>query len=176
MPEVAVIRERESAERKRVAATQALPGIVNSERKWSDALPAGHRLISSPPALRIEWAKTRTKAMRYAEEVDLLEEEMRRVLQFLDWRAEWWQSQVGLRVEKQPEEALREGHAAYAMKQAGYMKAMRARFAKNWEGVEKLLVDARAHYATMVADQEGEGEEGEDDKEGRPAATGWLSD
>ncbi|KAJ7891640.1 hypothetical protein B0H14DRAFT_2560696 [Mycena olivaceomarginata] len=75
-------------------------------------------VVNSEP-LRIEWAKTRAKAMRYAEEVDLLEEEMRRVLQFLDWRAEWWQSQVGLRVEKQPEEALREGHAAYAMKQAG---------------------------------------------------------
>jgi hypothetical protein len=46
--------------------------------------------------LRIEWAKTRAKALRYAEEVDLLEEEMRRVLQFLEWRASWWRAQIGL--------------------------------------------------------------------------------
>jgi hypothetical protein len=46
--------------------------------------------------LHIEWAKTCAKAMRYAEEVDLLEEETRCVLQFMDWQADWWMSLVGL--------------------------------------------------------------------------------
>ncbi|KAJ7839774.1 hypothetical protein B0H13DRAFT_2417357 [Mycena leptocephala] len=41
-------------------------------------------------ALRLEWAKTRARAMRYAEEVDLLQEEMRRVVQFMDWRRDSW--------------------------------------------------------------------------------------
>ncbi|KAF8183464.1 hypothetical protein K438DRAFT_1974947 [Mycena galopus ATCC 62051] len=41
-------------------------------------------------ALRIEWARARTRAWRWTEQVDLVEEEMRRVLQFLDWKAEWW--------------------------------------------------------------------------------------
>ncbi|KAJ7022257.1 hypothetical protein C8F04DRAFT_1272805 [Mycena alexandri] len=40
--------------------------------------------------LRIEWAKARARAMRWTEEVDLLEEEMRRIQQFLTWRAGWW--------------------------------------------------------------------------------------
>ncbi|KAJ6483366.1 hypothetical protein C8R45DRAFT_784784, partial [Mycena sanguinolenta] len=84
-------------------------------------------------ALRIEWARTRAKSMRYAEEVDLLQEEMRRVLQFLDWRANWWRSQVGLRTTQQSHnEPLAEGHAAYAQKQAGYMAGLRATFAAQW--------------------------------------------
>ncbi|KAF8207397.1 hypothetical protein K438DRAFT_2077598 [Mycena galopus ATCC 62051] len=36
--------------------------------------------------LRIKWARMRAKAMRYAEKINLVEEEMRRVLQFLRWR------------------------------------------------------------------------------------------
>ncbi|KAJ7099018.1 hypothetical protein C8R44DRAFT_593419, partial [Mycena epipterygia] len=40
--------------------------------------------------LRVEWAKTRARAHRWTEEVDLLEEEMRRILVFLEWRAGWW--------------------------------------------------------------------------------------
>ncbi|KAJ7683938.1 hypothetical protein B0H14DRAFT_2422270, partial [Mycena olivaceomarginata] len=110
-------------------------------------------------ALRIDWAKTRAKAMRYAEEVDLLEEEMRRVLQFFEWRADWWRSQVGLRAGGQSG-ALREGHAAYAYKQAGYMDGLRARFSDEWSSVAKLLEVARRSYAGMAAAvEEEDGEE-----------------
>ncbi|KAJ7269976.1 hypothetical protein B0H12DRAFT_999151, partial [Mycena haematopus] len=42
-------------------------------------------------ALKIEWAKTRARFMRRMEEVDLLEEERRRILQFLGWQADWWE-------------------------------------------------------------------------------------
>ncbi|KAJ7300391.1 hypothetical protein DFH08DRAFT_725373, partial [Mycena albidolilacea] len=38
-------------------------------------------------ALQIEWAKTRARAWRWTEEVDLVEEEMRRVLEFQRWKA-----------------------------------------------------------------------------------------
>ncbi|KAJ7196058.1 hypothetical protein GGX14DRAFT_575148 [Mycena pura] len=41
-------------------------------------------------ALRIEWARTRAKAHRWSEEVDLLEEEMRRIRAFLTWHSKWW--------------------------------------------------------------------------------------
>ncbi|KAF7295802.1 CxC2 domain-containing protein [Mycena chlorophos] len=37
-------------------------------------------------ALRIEWARTRARALRWEEELDLLEEEMRRISEFLIWR------------------------------------------------------------------------------------------
>ena len=41
-------------------------------------------------ALRIEWCKARARAQRWSEEVRLLLEEMRRVLQFLQWKALVW--------------------------------------------------------------------------------------
>ncbi|KAJ7602950.1 hypothetical protein DFH06DRAFT_1350766 [Mycena polygramma] len=121
--------------------------------------------------LRIEWAKTRAKAMRYAEEVDLLEEEMRRVRHFLEWCAGWWRSQVGLRAHLQPDEALREGHAAYAAKQAGYMEGLAARFADHWKDIPRLLEITRAAYATMQPD-----DDDDEVEEGEREDTTWLSD
>ncbi|KAJ7769741.1 hypothetical protein B0H14DRAFT_3509403 [Mycena olivaceomarginata] len=124
-------------------------------------------VVESEP-LRIEWAKTRAKAMRYAEEVDLLEEEMRRVLQFMDWRADWWMALVGLRAGKQ-DEALREGHEAYAVRQAGYMRGIRDRFAAQWKDTAKFIADARERYAEMKGDDlapEGEGGGDDEDEEG----------
>jgi hypothetical protein len=101
--------------------------------------------------------------MRYAEEVDLLEEEMRRVLQFFEWRADWWRAQVGLRAGGQ-EGALREGHAAYAYKQAGYMDGLRTRFREEWSSVAKLLELARSTYVGMDAAAAVEEEEEEEEE------------
>ncbi|KAJ7880130.1 hypothetical protein B0H13DRAFT_2542393 [Mycena leptocephala] len=123
-------------------------------------------------SLRVEWAKTRARAMRYGEEVDLGEEEMRRVPDFLDWRSEWWRSRVGLRATLQPEEALREGHSAYAHKQAGIMEGLSASFRLQWADVEGFLELARAEYASMTPD---DGEEEEDADEEGPDS-GWLSE
>ncbi|KAJ7880547.1 hypothetical protein B0H14DRAFT_3767250 [Mycena olivaceomarginata] len=103
-------------------------------------------------SLRIEWARTRAKAMRYAEEVDLLEEEMRCVLQFMDWRADWWMSLVGLRTGMQ-DKALREGHEAYAVQQAGYMKGIWDRFAAQWKDTAKFIAHAREMYAETKAEE-----------------------
>ncbi|KAJ7798239.1 hypothetical protein B0H14DRAFT_3492715 [Mycena olivaceomarginata] len=121
--------------------------------------------------LRIDWAKTRAKAMRYAEEVDLLEEEMRRVKQFLDWHAGWWRSLVGLRSSGQ-DEALREGHTVYAAKQAAYLDGMRDSFATMWRDIPTFLDGARATYNTMKTDEppadldgEDEGDEEEDEED-----------
>jgi hypothetical protein len=109
--------------------------------------------------------------MRYAEEVDLLEEEMRRVKQFLDWRAGWWRSLVGLRASGQ-DEALREGHTAYAAKQAAYLDGMRDSFATMWRDIPTFLDGARATYNTMKTDEppadldgEDEGDEEEDEED-----------
>ncbi|KAG2122912.1 hypothetical protein DEU56DRAFT_873540 [Suillus clintonianus] len=50
--------------------------------------------------LWVEWCKARARMMRWKEEIELLREEMRRVLQFLQWHALW------------------EGVVAYATRQA----------------------------------------------------------
>lgn len=40
-------------------------------------------------AVRVEWAKAKARRDRWTEEVELLREKMRRVLQSLEWRERW---------------------------------------------------------------------------------------
>jgi hypothetical protein len=113
--------------------------------------------------LQIEWAKARTKAMRYVEETDLLEEEMRRVLQFFQWRGDWWRARVGLWAARQ-DKVLQEGHGSYALKQAAYQDGMHAGFERQWSGLAGLVVGVRAAWAELKVDDEGE-ESGEEPDE-----------
>ncbi|KAJ7780819.1 hypothetical protein DFH07DRAFT_682859, partial [Mycena maculata] len=78
-----------------------------------------------------EWAKTRAKALRWTEEVSLLEEEMRRIQQFLRWRAAWWMAQIGRRQGKVDETQL-EGDSAYAQRQADLQSRLCDSFAAKW--------------------------------------------
>ncbi|KAJ7898155.1 hypothetical protein B0H14DRAFT_3424516 [Mycena olivaceomarginata] len=114
-------------------------------------------------ALWIEWARVRAKAMHYTEETDLLEEEMRRVLQFFQWRGDWWRARVGLRAAWQ-DQTLQEGHASYALKQAAYQDGMRAGFEKQWRALAGLVADLRAACAEVKVDEEEEESEEEGDK------------
>ncbi|KAG1833671.1 hypothetical protein DFJ58DRAFT_869463 [Suillus subalutaceus] len=67
-------------------------------------------------ALHIEWCKSRVRANRWAEEVELLQEEMQHVASFLSWHAGWWEEQANRRtVLPAPEQ---EGIQGYAKCQA----------------------------------------------------------
>ena len=70
----------------------------------------------SDEVLRSEWAKSRARAKRAIEEVHLLREEMRRALEFLEWKSKWWISRQTLREVTCP--ALAEGLQAYAQEQS----------------------------------------------------------
>lgn len=62
-------------------------------------------------ALHIKWCKSRARANHWAEEVELLQEEMRRVASFLSWHAGWWEEQVNRRtVLAAPEQEGIEGY------------------------------------------------------------------
>ncbi|KAJ7725158.1 hypothetical protein B0H14DRAFT_3519387 [Mycena olivaceomarginata] len=52
--------------------------------------------VAMNEAVRIAWAKTRARAMRWTEEVDLLEEEMRHIVEFLQWRSGWWKERANI--------------------------------------------------------------------------------
>jgi hypothetical protein len=41
-------------------------------------------------SLCVEWCKSRAHVMRFTEEVELLQEEMERVLRYLKWQEDWW--------------------------------------------------------------------------------------
>ncbi|KAG1858459.1 hypothetical protein DFJ58DRAFT_715870 [Suillus subalutaceus] len=72
-----------------------------------------------------------------SEEVKLLQEEMRRVADFLSWHAGWWEEQATWRAALvAPEE---EGIQGYAKCQAALQRAMRDRFQEVWSIVPALL-------------------------------------
>ncbi|KAG2338570.1 hypothetical protein BDR05DRAFT_978103 [Suillus weaverae] len=66
--------------------------------------------------VRIEWCKSRARALQWSEEVELLREEMRRVLRFFTWQAAWWEDQGQRHVGECVTHA--EGLQAYAGRQA----------------------------------------------------------
>ncbi|KAJ7160358.1 hypothetical protein C8R46DRAFT_1164810 [Mycena filopes] len=102
--------------------------------------------VAMDEAVRIEWAKARARAMQWREEVDLLEEEMRRVYQFLDWRAGWWTEQE-------------EGEAAYAKRQSGVQRRLHGLFAIEWEGLPVIIAAGR-----QGVEVDGEDTAGDDDE------------
>jgi hypothetical protein len=80
--------------------------------------------------LRVEWAKSRARAARWAEEVQLLGEEMRRILFYLQWKSEWWLAKTSARSGINKE--LSEGLSAYAAKQHAILQQMGRQFAAEW--------------------------------------------
>ncbi|KAF8056174.1 hypothetical protein FPV67DRAFT_1432087 [Lyophyllum atratum] len=90
-------------------------------------------------ALRIEWCRTRARVMRWEEEVDLLQEEMRRVSVYLSWKARWWlensSTRIGLGLGKPTEEGI----AAYSRRQAAQLTDLCTRFKHDWEEVPLLM-------------------------------------
>ncbi|TDL14069.1 hypothetical protein BD410DRAFT_687969, partial [Rickenella mellea] len=80
--------------------------------------------------MKIEWMKTRARAQRWDEEVSLVFEEMRRTLEFFEWRATFWEMQAGRRTEIGTD--FISGLTAYAAKQAAGLRRLARRFATLW--------------------------------------------
>ncbi|KAJ7511255.1 hypothetical protein B0H11DRAFT_1700222, partial [Mycena galericulata] len=114
-------------------------------------------------ALRIEWAKTRARSMRWSEEVDLLEEEMRRVLQFLGWRSEWWEGQVGRRGLEEGPQA--EGEDAYARRQSWLQAELGRHFAAQWTKAELANRIQKGREGEVWIPAKGKGKEKEKENE-----------
>lgn len=78
--------------------------------------------------------------MRWSEEVDLLKEEMRRVLQFMEWQASEWEKRAES-TESTGSAAgdIQRGAAAYAKRQASIRRSLTAEFRRMWSSVPTLL-------------------------------------
>lgn len=81
--------------------------------------------------IRVEWAKTYARAARFKEEVLLVQEEMRRVLEHHIWKGGWWRSQGEGRDEV--EGVLKTGERCYAKKQAELWEKLAAKCVKLWK-------------------------------------------
>ncbi|KAJ8593477.1 hypothetical protein M405DRAFT_705554, partial [Rhizopogon salebrosus TDB-379] len=89
------------------------------------------RCIDRVTGVRVEWCKARARAMRWSEEVELLQEEMRRVLQFFSWQATWWDNQKERRFVEFTEE--HDGLRAYAARQGSLRRDFHRNFSRLWK-------------------------------------------
>ena len=78
-------------------------------------------------------------------------EEMRRVLCYMDWRAQYWQSLASSRPGL--DDTLQEGTVAYAEKQAYIAQAMARKFSQQWLPLLQkhfIIPDWPEHYAVTT--------------------------
>jgi hypothetical protein len=90
----------------------------------------GH--IKSSLALCVEWARAHACMQHWAEEVQLLQEEMCQVLQFSEYHAAWWEDwkslwMAGLLLD------LSDGVHVYAAKQAFILRNRAKDFTQMWK-------------------------------------------
>ncbi|PPQ80537.1 hypothetical protein CVT24_002657 [Panaeolus cyanescens] len=83
---------------------------------------AGSSVDLLDEGLRVEWAQSRARSHRWEEEVQLLLEEMRRVVDYLTWKSAWWEKQASRRPDA--DEAVKAGLSSYAHKQASFHRLL----------------------------------------------------
>ena len=123
--------------------------------------------------VRHEWMTCRARADRWREESDLLQEEMRRVITFLEWKSSWWGGNVGSRLDSVTAD-IQHGIDAYARKQAGTYHDLAVSLANQW--MPHLIVSgldiswAKAYpWATEIISPEVERLQGSPDRHGNPS-------
>ncbi|KAF7314619.1 CxC2 domain-containing protein [Mycena kentingensis (nom. inval.)] len=81
-------------------------------------------------SMRVEWTRALARKDRWNEEVMVLEEEMRRVMRYLDWKTKWWNEQTDRRPDLS--EAVSGGIRAYALKRAAECERVMLHFRLKW--------------------------------------------
>lgn len=81
--------------------------------------------------MRVQWATSQARMGRWTEEVDLLQEEMRRVVEFLEWKSKDWLEKQDVRL-MTASSSIQSGLRAYARKQAAIHHNLAVSFLKLW--------------------------------------------
>ena len=106
--------------------------------------------------MRIEWTKSRARMMRWQEEFAIIQEEMRRVIAWFEWKGTWWEQQAMRRENANLKPDVLSGISAYAYKQANITRSMAICCANEWLPVlkSKQIKPAwAANYATQKTQQ-----------------------
>ncbi|KAJ7496076.1 hypothetical protein B0H11DRAFT_1716264 [Mycena galericulata] len=103
-------------------------------------------------SIRVEWCRAKVRKNRWEEEVELLREEARRVVHYLEWQVRWWNERSTVR-ETESEE-MRGGLAAYAKKSAATFAMLARHF------TQELGVPVEGTVRSIVL---GDGEQGDDE-------------
>ncbi|KAJ2921444.1 hypothetical protein H1R20_g15648, partial [Candolleomyces eurysporus] len=99
---------------------------------------------------RVEWAKSRARARRYNEEIDLLREEMARTLRFLLWKCDWWKQKAGGHDRRGLSEGVVKGMTAYALRQAALFQQLHNSFEETWQPVQGMIEESRRRMHNSV--------------------------
>ena len=67
-------------------------------------------------SMHAEWAQTCARMSQWKEELLIIQEEMRRVLAYFEWKFAWWLEQANQRLNL--ESSVKSGVGAYAHKQS----------------------------------------------------------
>ena len=78
--------------------------------------------------MRVEWVKARARMMRWREELLIIQEEMRRVIAYQQWKAAWWKERNCFN----DDPAIVSGISGYAHKQAAICTRMAEQCAVYW--------------------------------------------
>jgi hypothetical protein len=81
--------------------------------------------------MQVQWATSQARMERWAEEVQLLQEEMRRVVTFLEWKSENWLEKHDARLAT-ASSSVQSGLCAYARKQATIHHDLAVSFMRLW--------------------------------------------
>ena len=81
--------------------------------------------------MRVQWTTSHARMERWSEEVELLQEEMRRVVAFLEWKSGHWLEKQGARL-TMAAPSIQSGLQAYARKQAAIHHNLAVSFSKLW--------------------------------------------
>ncbi|KAN0109688.1 hypothetical protein V8E52_009034 [Russula decolorans] len=109
-----------------MVARRCTPGQVSSPQQLQ---PLSDKELDG--CLRCEWVKSKARADRWNEEVQLVKEEMRRVLAFLEWKVVWWTEEGGGKLGVTPD--IADGIRAYAAKQASINRKLAQSFEMHWK-------------------------------------------
>lgn len=105
-------------------------------------------VLTHVPEHRVQWAKTYSRAMRFTEEVLLVQAEMHRVLRFLIWERESWVSRALACDRSEMLSAdMQEGLNAYARRQASIREHLRKEFQLVWEPVPTYVRELNRRWA-----------------------------
>lgn len=81
--------------------------------------------------MRVQWTTSYARMERWAEEVELLQEEMRRVVMYLEWKAGHWLEKRDTR-SAMATSSIQSGLQAYARKQAAIHHELAVSFSRLW--------------------------------------------
>ncbi|KAG1876673.1 hypothetical protein DFJ58DRAFT_721136 [Suillus subalutaceus] len=116
------------------AARQAKGCGTTQTQRWLNGGAAKYIMDLEDLRLQQQRARAaglvRARAHRWEEEVELLREEMRRIIAFFDWHAGWWDMQGPRRAFNSLQ--AREGTLAYAQCQANLRRTMAVHFKSVW--------------------------------------------